>query len=42
MEQTMITSFLETGNVDTESLMDILSRYDLEKKWRDNRWRFIP
>ena len=37
-----ITSFLETGNVDTESLMDILSRYDLEKKWRDNRWRFIP
>lgn len=37
-----ITRFIEAGTVDMESLTDILSRYDLETKWRDNRWRFIP
>lgn len=37
-----ITRFIEAGAVDMESLTDILSRYELETKWRDNRWRFIP
>ena len=35
-----IAGFLEVGVLDMESLKDILSRHDLEAKWRDNRWRF--
>lgn len=37
-----ITSFLEAGVVDMDSLMDILSRHDLESKWGENEWRFTP
>jgi hypothetical protein len=37
-----ITRFIEAGLVEMESLTDILSRHKLDKKWRDNRWRFIP
>jgi hypothetical protein len=36
-----ITRFLEMGAVDMESLVDILSRHNLEKKWRENKWRFL-
>lgn len=36
-----ITRFLEVGAVDTEALMDILSRHKLEEKWRENKWRFL-
>lgn len=36
-----ITRFLEAGVLNTESLMEILSRHKLERKWRENKWRFL-
>lgn len=37
-----IARFLEMGKVDIDSLMDVLSRHELEKKWHDNMWKFKP
>ena len=37
-----ITRFLEDDVIDRDAFMDILSRHDLDDKWRKNQWRFAP
>jgi hypothetical protein len=36
-----IARFLDAATVDMGSLMDILSRHELENKWRDNKGKFV-
>jgi hypothetical protein len=37
-----MTRFLEADTVDMDALMEILARHGLEKKWRQNKARFLP